>query len=90
MLPRPVAGIVAFGPAQRTDVIEQRVKPDIADILPVKRQFDAPGQTRFGTRDAEIFQISGIEDAQQFVAVALRTDEIGMLFDVFPQPGKIL
>ena len=41
-------------PARKTDVIHQRVKPDIRDKTPIERQFNAPVEALLGTRDAKI------------------------------------
>ena len=50
------------------DVVDQRIEPDIGDVVPVERQRNAPIQARGGPRDAEVFERVVLQKAEHFVA----------------------
>ena len=76
----PVLLIVrSVGPAEGGDVVEERVEPDVGDVVLVERKLDAPGETALGTGNAEILETAGIDEAEKFRAVALGTHEVRMI-----------
>ena len=74
-----------FAVADRGNIIDERIEPDIADIILVERQFDPPCKTRFRTRDAEIFE-RFLQEAERFICAVCGQNEIRMSLDVFDQP----
>ena len=86
----PVFSIVlAIGEAQRRDVVDERVEPDIGHKIAVKGQLDAPGQTRLGPGNAQVAQVF-LEHGQDLVAVTLRLDEVRIGLDMLAQGLQIL
>mgnify|MGYP000863211331 CR=1 FL=1 len=75
---------------ERGDVIDQRIEPDVGDIVLVEGKFDAPGESRFGSGDREVAQLLSLQKAQDFVAARFRSDEVRMLQDVPMQLFLIL
>ena len=72
------------------DIVDERVEPDVGDIVRVERQFDAPRKARLRTADAEVAEFFATEETERLLAAVLRHDEIRMLFDVVDQPVLIL
>ena len=70
-------------------VVQQSIKPDIADVIFVKRQFNTPGHTFFGAGNTQIAQFL-TQEAQRFVGTELGQDEVGVGFDIFNEPLLII
>ena len=91
VLAGPVRGIlVAVGPAEGGNIVEQRVKPHVTDVILVERQLDAPFEAGFRTRNAQVFQRAAFDHRQHFIAVALGTDEVGIFADMPGKPRQVL
>ena len=75
--------------AQRGDVVDQGVEPDIRDVLVVEGQRYAPLQPRLGPADREI-QERFAQEAQHLVPIALRLDEARIVLEVLDQPLLVL
>ena len=70
------------------DIVDEGVKPDVGDVVVIKRQRDPPGQTRLGTGDTEILQ--GIpQEGQHFILITFRADKSRMILDVMDEPVLI-
>ena len=78
-----------LGVADARDVVDQRVEPDVGDVLLVPGDLDAPGQARLGPRDAEVLQ-GLLQEGEHFVSVALGPDEVGVVVDVADEPLLVL
>src|SRR5437763_9846779 len=65
--------------ANAGDVVGQRIAPDVDDVLGIPGERNSPLDRR--ARDAEILE-PGLQPYENFVAPALRLDEIRMLIDV--------
>ena len=65
----------------RGEIVEQGVEPDIAHIVRIKGQGDAPAQARDRPRDAQVAQ-GMAQEAQHLVAAYLGSDEGGVIVDV--------
>ena len=68
------------------DVIHQRIKPDVGDVIRVERQRDAPGKTCGRPGNAEVFESVVLEKAQHFVATIGRLDELRVGLNVLDEP----
>ena len=53
-------------PAESGDIVEERVEPDVGDVVLVERKLDAPGETALGTGNAEVLETAGIDEAKKF------------------------
>ena len=73
--------------ARRGQVVDQCIKPDIHDMLGVKRYLDAPGKARAG--DAEVFQ-PALDELDHFIAAGFRLNEARILFHIFHPAIRIL
>ena len=76
---QPPERVASIGPAERREIVEQRVRPHVCGVpLAVRNlvgQRDAPGQPRAG--DADV--LKSLEDhVAHFVAAILGLDELGM------------
>ena len=60
--------------AGEADVIAQRIEPDVVHIIAIERQLDAPTQSRFRARDAEIAGKS-FDGVAQFRFTKVRNDK---------------
>ena len=63
--------------ADRADVVDQRVEPDVGHEVGVERQLDAPGQPALRPRDAQVVQLLP-QEAQRLVAPEVGLDERGV------------
>ena len=95
MFARPVFAVVAvfvvliLRPAESGNIVGQGVEPDIADVIPVKRQLNAPFETALRTGDAQILQHAVFQHGEHFIAVAFGPDKIGVVQNMLPQPALI-
>jgi len=78
-------------PAQRVsqpgwsgcEIVDQRVEPDITDIVRVEGKLDAPGEAALGSRDTEVVEPAAFaQHCQDFVAVAVGPNPVGVLFEL--------
>src|SRR5262249_61344333 len=70
---------------ERGDVVDQRVEPDVGEVLVVERQRDSPLQTLARPANRQILQ--GIpKEAEDLVAIALRADHVWPALDLIDQP----
>ena len=93
MLARPPEPreLVPVRVADRRQVVDQRVEPDVADVAPIEGQLDPPVESRLRTRDAQVAETALLlQHREHLVAVALGADELGMVGDVAPQPLEVL
>ena len=74
---------------QRRVVVDERVEPDVGDVLLVPGQGDSPGHAAARAADREVADRLA-QHRQHLVSVALGADEVGVVLDVFPQPRPIL
>ncbi len=75
--------------AHGADVVHERVEPDVADIVLVEGQVDAPGHAALRPRDAKVVQRLA-QEAERLVAPMVRLDELRVLVDVLDQPLLVL
>ena len=67
VLAGPVLFVVrSVRPAESGDIVEERVEPDVGDVVLVERKLDAPGETALGTGNAEVLETAGIDEAEKF------------------------
>ncbi|MEZ4236358.1 MAG: hypothetical protein R3F59_09395 [Myxococcota bacterium] len=70
-----------LAPAERLleprHVVQQRVEPDVADVVPVERQLDAPAHPRLRAADAQVAERLA-QEAEHLVAPVLGLDEVGI------------
>ncbi len=71
------------------DVIDQRVKPDVRDIVAVERQFNPPPHAALRARNAQILKRLA-QEPQRLIAPEIRLNKGGMLLDIFDEPVLIL
>ena len=69
--------------AQRAQVVDERVGPDVGDLALVPRQRDSPGLAR--ATDGEVLQSAG-DEAPRFVVAERRQHEVGTLVVEREQP----
>ena len=90
MAGRPVAAGFDFRHlAVHRHVVDQRVEPDVGDVLVVEGQGHAPGKAFLGARDAQVAQRL-FQESQDFVFARLRPHESWIRIDVFDQPILVL
>ncbi len=70
-------------------VVDERVEPDVGDVLLVPRQRDAPRHALARTADGEVADRLA-QHRQHLVAVALRADQVGLLVEQVVKPGAVL
>ena len=82
--PEPVVARVA----QRGDVVEQRVEPDVGHEAVVERERDAPLEPALRAADRQVLERLA-QEAQELVPVALGLDDVRMVLEVAPaaSPG---
>src|SRR2546430_7233232 len=69
-----------------TDVVHQRIEPDVGDVIGIERNRDAPVQAVCWTCDAKVLKNIVFEEAENLVAAGFGIDECRILFDVIDQP----
>ena len=74
--------------ADGADVVHEGVEPDIADVLVVERQVNAPRQAAFRAGNAKVLERLA-QEAQRLVAAEVGLDELGVRLDVADQPFLI-
>ena len=79
----------AVGVAESREVVDQRVEPDVGDVLVVEGQRDAPREPRLRPADGEVLERLA-QEAQHLVAVALGLDEARVVLEVLDQPVLVL
>jgi len=84
-----LAEVLAVRVADARDVVDERVEPDIGDVVLVPGDLDAPGQARLGPRDAEVLE-GLLQEGEHFVLVSLGPDEVGVVVDVPDEPLLVL
>src|SRR5207247_2114349 len=77
------------GPAERRHVVEQRIEPDVGDVLVVEGELDPPLEARLRPADRQILQWVP-QEAEDLVAIPFRPDEVGVALDVVDEPRLIL
>ena len=71
--------------ARCRDIIDQRIKPNITDIIFIKRKRNPPFQTLFGARNTQIAQRLA-QKSEDLVAPLFRSNKIGMCLDILNEP----
>ena len=77
----PALEVGSVGIADAREVGEQGVEPDVADVVGVEGELDAPVEAFFRTRDAQVAE-AGIEHCERLLAVALGLQKFGVLGEV--------
>ena len=72
---------------QRRDIVRQRVKPNVNNVLFVKRNGNAPFERR--SRNAEILKPRVEEVVYHFLFAEFGADEVGVVFDVRHKPVRV-
>ena len=85
---RPPRLVSGFGPVQVGQVVDQGVEPDIGDVVVIKWQWHAQGDTRPRSRDAEIVERLAQKRADG-VGVDLRLDPGRARVEVFEEARSI-
>ena len=86
LLPARLVRIAATG-----QVVDQRIEPDITDVVGIERKFDAPGEALLRPGDAEILEPAALAyHREDFVPVPLRLDEARVRFEVSVQPLEVV
>jgi len=75
--------------ADARDVVDERVEPDVADVIGVERQLNSPREPRFRAADAEVAELLA-QETERLVGAEGGLDEFGVGFDVLDQPVPVL
>jgi hypothetical protein len=79
-----------IGIAEAREVVDERIEPHVADVVLVEGKLDAPFETRFRTRDAEVLETALVaQHGQNLVAVALGTDQVRLLLECLHEPVEV-
>ena len=68
--------LVAPAPAERRDVVRERVEPDVDGVQRVVRDGDGPAHGSFQAADRQVLK-AGANEAHDFIASRLGADEVG-------------
>ncbi len=84
------SGIVGCAVSDKRDIVDQRVEPDVRDVIVVERQLDAPLQAFFGAGNAEIEAGIPLERVQELGFTEGREHRVGRGFEVSAQPRSVV
>ena len=78
-----------------TDVVRERIEPDVSDEIFVERQLDSPIKTRFRARDAKVraglaVVADSLNRVAQFGLAKIGNDRVFAIVDVTKQPVFVL
>ena len=86
---RPEFGLFT-STARNAEIIGQRIKPHIGDVIRVEGQGNTPFKTLFGPADAKVLEGFVFQKTEHLIAAIIGRDKIRIRFDIINEPLLML